>query len=261
MSFILDALKKSENERQRQAGPGFASMPESSATKSRSIWPIVLIALVAINLVVLGVIIMRSDRDPAGETTAQRGPASPDQEPVVSTPAAPPTQPPPSGPTVPAVRPAPPAPAEAAGTAAPPSGTVADADERQVRRLQGEAAPEPVPAPAETTDAPARPSDEPPRPAAVTRPTETTPQKPSTAVGADALPTANDLRLQGFLTGPPLHLDLHVYYPESHRRVIFISGTKYKEGDRVKDGSVVREIVPEGVILEDRGRRYLLLPD
>ena len=81
------------------------------------------------------------------------------------------------------------------------------------------------------------------------------------ADGGDDLPTANDLRLQGFLTGPPLHLDLHVFYPESHRRVVFISGTKYREGDQVANGPVVREIVPEGVILEERGRRYLLMPD
>ena len=77
----------------------------------------------------------------------------------------------------------------------------------------------------------------------------------------EGLPTANDLRLQGFLTGPSLHLDLHVYYPDKQKRVVFISGSKYREGDRVKGGAVVREIVPEGVILEDRGRRFLLEPN
>ena len=43
--------------------------------------------------------------------------------------------------------------------------------------------------------------------------------------------------------------------------MVFISGNKYREGDRVQNGAVVREIVPQGVILEERGRQYLLLPD
>lgn len=84
---------------------------------------------------------------------------------------------------------------------------------------------------------------------------------PSPTPRDEGLPTANELRLQGFLTGPPLHLDLHVYYPEASRRVVFISGNRYREGDRVKDGPIVREIVPEGVVLEERGRRFILGPD
>ena len=50
MSFILEALKKSENERQRQAGPGFAAIPETSGHKSRGRWP-----LVVAGLLILGV--------------------------------------------------------------------------------------------------------------------------------------------------------------------------------------------------------------
>ena len=86
-------------------------------------------------------------------------------------------------------------------------------------------------------------------------------QDPAPARKREDLPTANELRLQGFLTGPPLHLDLHVYYPEPSRRVVFISGARYREGDRINGGAVVREIVPDGVVLEDRGRRFLLGPD
>ena len=56
MSFILDALKKSENERQRQTGPGFATVPGSSSRRTRSPWPLVLAGLVAVNLAVLGYI-------------------------------------------------------------------------------------------------------------------------------------------------------------------------------------------------------------
>jgi general secretion pathway protein B len=262
VSFILDALKKSENERQRQAGPGFATVPGNAGRDSRNLWPLALAAIVAVNLAVLGFLLLRDDGDddkalPAVRTTA---PPSP-QAATTPRPAATPL--PKQAPTI---RNTPPAPAVRQGSAdesAPPiaapaaktAPAVSPTPEREVRGLEGEAASDGAtsqslrPAPAGVpTDAAA---GEPPA----------KPRSSEPAARSESLPTANDLRLQGFLTGPPLHLDLHVYYPESHRRVVFISGSKYREGDRVKNGPVVREIVPEGVVLEERGRRYLLMPD
>ncbi len=71
MSFILDALKKSEAERQRKSTPGFADVPgprEASATP-RWLWAVG--ALLAINLAVLLVLLLRpvSDAIPAGTVT------------------------------------------------------------------------------------------------------------------------------------------------------------------------------------------------
>jgi general secretion pathway protein B len=54
MSFILDALKKSEAERQRSDTPGIANIPERGARKSPSRWIWLIVGLLAINLAVIG---------------------------------------------------------------------------------------------------------------------------------------------------------------------------------------------------------------
>jgi hypothetical protein len=86
---------------------------------------------------------------------------------------------------------------------------------------------------------------------------------PRAAAAADdneiaRMPSVQQLYLSGELTGPPLNLDLHVYFPQPSRRVVFISGTRYREGDSVGQGVTVKEIIPAGVILEKRGQSYLL---
>jgi general secretion pathway protein B len=59
MSFILDALKKSEAERQRQNAPGIANVPDASARKSPHKWILLVALLLGINLVALvGVLYM-----------------------------------------------------------------------------------------------------------------------------------------------------------------------------------------------------------
>lgn len=78
MSFILDALKRSENERQEQAGAEFAAVPSSPDTPGTPRWLWVLGALLAINAVVLLGFMFRPDRAP--------GPA--DAVPAIAPPAA-----------------------------------------------------------------------------------------------------------------------------------------------------------------------------
>lgn len=257
MSFILDALKKSENERQRQTGPGFATVPGSSSRRTRSPWPLVLAGLVAVNLAVLGYILLRDDGDAVSSPLPQPSrPASAQTsgKTVSEAPASAARQTPArvaAGGTPDKAGKAPqedllPGPSES-GSAE--STSTAAVSQREVRGLEGEAA---VRLPSKVSSPQSADARGDAAPVAAGSP------KPA---ADDSLPTANDLRLEGFLTGPPLHLDLHVYYPESQRRVVFISGNKYREGDRVQNGAVVREIVPQGVILEERGRQYLLLPD
>jgi len=64
MSFILDALKRSENERQEQASAEFAAVPSSPDTPGTPRWLWVLGALLAINAVVLLGFMFRPDRAP-----------------------------------------------------------------------------------------------------------------------------------------------------------------------------------------------------
>lgn len=64
MSIILDALRKSENERQTQSPAEFAAIPSSAGSKSVPRWIWILAMLLTINLVVLIGLLLRPDRTP-----------------------------------------------------------------------------------------------------------------------------------------------------------------------------------------------------
>jgi len=259
MSFILEALKKSENARQRQTGPGLASLPERVEPRRAGIWPWILGAVLMINAAVIAVVLFRDaprlepiSRTPAPATSRQvggqqmpdRAPAAPAQErPATETTAVTPVQPPATAVETVA------APGSSAASRPAPAGTVRSlAAEAQSADDTGTAGVDPAPA-AKASTAPAR---------------EATPPRAAAAAAAAndneiaRMPSVQQLYLSGELTGPPLNLDLHVYFPQSSRRVVFISGTRYREGDSVGQGVTVKEIIPAGVILEKRGQSYLL---
>ena len=64
MSFILDALKKSENERQQQATTEFATIPSATTAPTAPRWIWVLIGLLAVNIAVVAIAMLRPDADP-----------------------------------------------------------------------------------------------------------------------------------------------------------------------------------------------------
>lgn len=72
MSFILDALKKSEADRQHQASAEFANVPTSDATPRAPRWLWVLGALLAINLLVLLGLFLRPEAPPTAVATADQ---------------------------------------------------------------------------------------------------------------------------------------------------------------------------------------------
>jgi general secretion pathway protein B len=89
MSFILDALRKSETERQRQQVPGLADAGYRPPARRRTFWLPLLVVVMAANLVFLGVVVLRPDPAPP-----QPGPAaSPAPVAVIGEPP-PPTVPP-----------------------------------------------------------------------------------------------------------------------------------------------------------------------
>lgn len=61
MSFILDALKKSEAERQHQAGGEFSNVPTGSADNHSFKWLWILALLLLVNFAVLLGVLMRDD--------------------------------------------------------------------------------------------------------------------------------------------------------------------------------------------------------
>ena len=62
MSFILDALKKSEADRLRKDAPGIANIPERGRQRSTQKWIWLVLALVTANLVVLAVLMIGVDQ-------------------------------------------------------------------------------------------------------------------------------------------------------------------------------------------------------
>lgn len=59
MSFILDALKKSESDRQQQSAPDISNVPTSTVKPTTPRWTWILIGLLAVNLAVLTVFLLK----------------------------------------------------------------------------------------------------------------------------------------------------------------------------------------------------------
>lgn len=230
MSFILDALRKSDAERQRAATPGLADVryarPETSR---RNVWLPVLVLVLAANAVFLG--IQWFGREPA--------PAAP---PI----AAPAPQPGGESPAADAIRPL--------AREADLPGTDVEA-EFGAARVAG---PEPVPAPVVVEAA----EPAPPTPVVADDPAaevpEPAPAAPSRIVPGDDLPTAEELMARGGLNVPLLNLDLHVYSDAPAGRFVVINARKYKEGTQTAEGPTVETITADGVILSNQGRRFTL---
>ena len=219
MSFILDALKKSETERQRQGSAEFATIPASRAVSSPPRWLWVLVLLLLINLVVLAGILLRDE--PAATTPASAPPAV--------TPATPP-----------------------ADTGQPPAADTASFEARIADARRRQPPPSVV---EEVTPAPEpAPTDE----IAEQRPPATQPNESASESETLSLPTLTQLRVGGILNLPDLHLDIHVYSETPADRFVFVNMSKHREHSRLASGPVVERITPEGVVLDYQGTRFLL---
>ena len=216
MSFILDALKKSENERQQQSGGEFSSVPTSPGDARPARWLWLLAALLAINVAVLLGILMRPDVS---------GTSAPEFE-EVQLPATPAAKEP---------------------GAAEPAATASFADRvEQARRQQP-----PQTAAESISEANAGP-------AAQATPAPPTPQTSAAPGSRERIPTIEELRLNGTLQLPELHIDIHVFSQNPADRFVFINMAKHREQSQLEEGPVVREITADGVILQYQGRSFLL---
>jgi general secretion pathway protein B len=213
MSFILDALKKSETDRQQQGSAEFSGVPTSDRRESAPRWLWVLGALLAINLAVLLGLLLKPGSPPAVAASS----ALPEEPAATSTseePAA--------------------------------SGTDEFAQQVATARQNAPARAEPRPVPVENV------RDDPPAPTI-------TPSRGSTDTAA--LPTIHEVQANGLVSLPELHVDIHVYSEVAEDRFVFINMNKHKEGSRLAEGPLVREITPGGVVLVQNGTTFLLPRD
>jgi general secretion pathway protein B len=257
MSFILDALKKSESDRQRQHGPALFEVRVAPPRTRLPLWAVAIAVLLAVNLgVVMWMLLRHQGR--AGAVTGAistvpdtaAGTASGAQPLIAASSAPPPATSPPvplvatSAPVTGAAPPVTPVAPPAASAATPAAATSA------ATAAAGAAAPGGV---ADSTNA------EDYAPAT---------ESPAAGLGshvrrgtASGVPLYQDLTTTPGTQLPQLRLDLHVFAARPEDRFVMINMHKLREGDTLPDGVHVDSITPEGAVLSFNGSKFLLPRD
>jgi len=57
---------------------------------------------------------------------------------------------------------------------------------------------------------------------------------------------------------PGLAVNIHIYAPREAERILYINNRQYRAGGRVNDDIVIEEIVEDGAVLSYRGQRFKL---
>jgi general secretion pathway protein B len=264
VSYILDALRKAERDRQVARVPTLTTTHAAAEPVRRLAWAWAVGCGLALGAVVVYGFLRVPGR-PEAVREAARPPAAPAGPAVPGAGADAETPPPPlarapkrgepapalaSGPAVERARPRV-APLDKAPAAERPGG-----DERRLPSTAGPSdAPEtrgatlaqPSPAPV-----PAAPSGDPvtePRPTAdAAAPLAAVPApRPSPDSGAGP-------------ARPRLTLDVLVYSDLPGERFVFVNGRKYIEGQSVDGDAVIEQITPEGAVLRHEGKQFVLRP-
>lgn len=229
MSYILDALRKSEQERRPGSALGMARPDPGPAIlpRRRIGWYALPIAGVLVLIVGAYLLVLRPmDETPTTVATIEATSMT--------------------APSVPAPSSAPkaldtPAPASNVASVAPQAKPPAT---RPVRDLveQTRVAPKPAPRAA----APVRASIPTPIPAAT------------------SARIADDVRLLRVMPPdfqrslPEMVVNIHVYAAAAAERILYINNRQYHAGDKVRDDVIVEEIVEDGAVLSFRGTRFKL---
>jgi len=223
MSFILDALKKSENDRQRRSGPALFEVKVAVPRTRLPSWAIAIAALLIVNLaIVMWMLVRHPERSaPAAVTAPAAATPAPLTAPVAAAAGSTAGAPPPVA--------APPVSAPTAAPAAAPA--VATTPVEQTNPADYTAAEEP---PA------ASPGGHVQRGTTAGVPLY---QEAASAPGAQL---------------PQLRLDLHVFAARAQDRFVMINMRKLREGEALPEGVRVESITPEGAVLSYNGSRFLL---
>ena len=251
MSFILDALKKSESDRQRQSGPALFEVRVAPPRTRLPTWAIAIALLLVLNLGVVLWMLLRHQGHAATDTVstaAAAGAAStapPASVPTTSAPMAAGSAPP-----VPVV----PVSSVGTGAAAPPASTGAPSGPPAASAATAPSAPSATPGaePGNAEDyAPAQ-----------------DPSTPAPALGShvrrgtdSGIPLYQDLTSTPGTQLPQLRLDLHVFAAHPQERFVMVNMHKLREGDTLPEGVRVDSITPEGAVMSYNGTKFLLPRD
>ncbi len=238
MSYILDALKKAENERAIGRVPGLGSGQELPPRNAAGRWLWILLAVLLVNALLLVILLWPTAEPTPTPDAAREQPAIASSTPPATRPAvAPPSVPlsPPPAPLPEASRPAAPAP--------PP---------KVLRPLPA------LPEPADAGGVEAVTGAE----SGIRGKVSVAPPAVSAAAARshDNLPVWPQISAQllSEINGS-LHLDVHVYSDQPDERFVMINMRKYHIGDTLQEGPRVDAITPGGVILAFHGQRFRML--
>jgi general secretion pathway protein B len=252
MSLILDALKKSEAERQRHAGPTMLDVRIARPQRRYPVWAFIVGGLLLVNIALLLVFVLR--RPDAAMPAAASTPAAAAAAPTTAAPSAAasgtavPGSPPPLTPPV---------------TAAPATNAAAASPDATSMRATA-----PTLADDTADNGSMNPADEEPAlPAAALSPRTANGNANGNANGSvkyqrdnssgySSLPSYSELG--GNL--PPLRLDLHVYAEAPRERYAMINMQSLHEGDTLSEGARVLAITRDGVALDYHGQQFILRP-
>lgn len=79
-----------------------------------------------------------------------------------------------------------------------------------------------------------------------------------TAASDDSVPLLQQMPLEFQHALPPLAVTIHVYAPDPSQRILFINNREYHQGGQIAGGIRVEDIVPDGVVLSYQGERFKL---
>jgi general secretion pathway protein B len=244
MSFILDALKKSETDRQRQSSPALFEVKVAQPRRRFPLWAIGLGVLLGVNMLVLGWVLLREPRatEVAAPAVASNAPANANNG-VANTA-------PPGMVTVPATVTIP-------TTVNIPIGSAPSITMGAGNPEPGVIAPSGTPPLAEEPLLSSRePSVPPDYDARDYAPAVSVAQaNQAAAKRAGSIPSRDEVLAQGTQL-PDLRLDLHVYAVDPAQRFVFINMRKLREGETLPDGVRVDQITPTGAQLSYRGTRF-----
>ena len=271
MSYILEALRKAEKQREIGQVPGIESVHEPVARSPARRWPWALALILILNVLIVGALYWSADDAGVPTANTAAAPPGPVDRPADS------TRPGATGPV--------PGPAPPDRTAGPHRPMVADP--KPSPALKPAAAPKPAPEP-ETKTAPAASGAlaQPPSPAQSR--VEAAPLKPLPVpkVPLQASPTASpekrapdpvaSPRTQPSMVPEPeqlpvwplvaddlyhqinadLDVNVHVYSKNREKSFVFLNMKIYHEGDQLLEGPRIEQITQDGVILSFRGERF-----
>jgi len=262
MSFILDALKKSESDRQRQNGPALFEVRVATPKSRFPLWAVAIAVLLGVNMIVVGWLLLRrashaADAQVSASSAEAVVPASPVAAYVPTQPAPVPATPSAGAqpPSMPAAQPGSVPTTQPGSLPAAQSGLVPTTQPVLLPAAPGAPAPQ-------LTSTRAIPPLDPADYEPATDPGPPPPLKGRVRLGTESgVALYQDAALAPGANLPQLHLDLHAYDSNPQNRFALINMHKVREGDYLPEGIKVESITQDGVVMSHNGSKFLLTRD